>query len=114
MTKKLEDMLRKLKMEDIALAKQILDEREYELWEPMWWTHENDDWVYLLYRSDGKIHTTWKGREAYEMYRDDPNFYLIMRKTKNLFPIYEVVLERNINGENPIRHTIHASQLPGV
>lgn len=114
MTKQLESLLRKLKMEDIALAKQIIDEREYELWEPMWWTHEVDEWLYVLYYDDGKTHLTHRGKEAYETYRDDERIYLIMRKTKHLFPLWEVVLERSVNGENPIRHGIHEDKLPGL
>ena len=114
MTKNLEGQLRKLKMEDIALAKQIIEEREYELWEPMWWTHEMDEWLYVLYYDDGKTHLTHKGKEAYETYCEDERIYLIMRKTKHLFPLWEVVLERSVNGENPIRHKLHESELPGL
>ena len=114
MTKQLESLLRKLKMEDIAMAKQIIDEREYELWLPMWWTHDVDEWLYVLYYNDGKTYTTWKGKEAYERYCEDERIYLIMRKTKNLFPLWEVVLERKVNGENPIRHGIHESELPDL
>ena len=80
-------------MEDIALAKQIIEEREYELWEPMWWTHEVDEWLYVLYYDDGKTNLTHKGKEAYETYCEDERIYLIMRKTKHLFPLWEVVLE---------------------
>lgn len=116
MTKKQMEFLLNIKMEDLDLVKELIAKREEELWEPMWWTHECDQWFYYLYYQNGEYYMTWKGKEAYEKFMDDDRFVKIVRKTKNLFPTCQTIVERKVcgKGKDRVRYQVYEDKLPGL
>ena len=51
-----------------------------------------DDYLYIIYYPNGETHMTTKGAEAYKNYLEAG--VRLERKTKDLFPIYETLLEK--------------------
>ena len=57
------------------------------------WT---DNYIYVVYYLNGEYHYYCKGKEAYKRYLNDADAIKVARKTKDLFPNYETILEKEI------------------
>lgn len=55
-----------------------------------------DDYIYVVYYIDGEYHSYCKGCDAYERYMRDADAVSIKRKTKDLFPVYEDLIEKEL------------------
>lgn len=53
-----------------------------------------DNYYYIVYYKDGNYVTDCIGEKAYKKYMDDDDAVRIARKTKELFPKFETLLEK--------------------
>lgn len=95
MTKEqISDYIKSLNVADLDIIKSMVLEREDELYEERWYTHDRiDDYLYIVHYKDGHTHLTCKGKDSYEEYINSDDAVWIERKTKDLFPTFEF-LER--------------------
>lgn len=68
-------------------------EEVYDEKENFMYHDEIDDYIYVVYYLDRKVYYC-KGKEAYENYIRDDEALSVYRKTKDLFPTYELLLEK--------------------
>lgn len=80
----------------LALKSAIEDmiEENYNLKENFYLHDRTDDYIYICVYEDGSIHYDYLGSRAYKRYLDDDRIVAIKRKTKDLFPAYEDLLEK--------------------
>ena len=83
---------------DLQIIQKILDEqleKEYEKPENFMFHTTVDDYLYVVYYQDGTSNLFCIGADAYERYMKRSDAIRVERKTKNLFPSYEVILKRH-------------------
>lgn len=70
MTKEqISDYIKSLNVADLDIIKSMVLEREDELYEERWYTHDRiDDYLYIVHYKDGHTHLTCKGKDSYEEY----------------------------------------------
>ena len=66
----------------------------YDLVENFMYHDKIDSYIYEIRYDNGKKYVDYIGQRAYEKYIDDENAISIYRKTKDLFPTYELLLEK--------------------
>lgn len=69
-------------------------ERNYELKDNFRYHDELDGYFYIVRFGNGEYNLYCKGKEAYERYSRDENAIRVERKTKNLYPTYETLIQR--------------------
>ena len=69
-------------------------EENYNLKENFYLHDKTDDYIYICVYEDGEIHRDYLGSRAYKRYLEDDRIVAIKRKTKDLFPTYEDLLEK--------------------
>lgn len=69
-------------------------ERNYELKDNFMYHDEIDSYFYVVRYSNGEYNLFCKGKDAYDRYRRDKDAICIERKTKNLRPTYETLIQR--------------------
>lgn len=69
-------------------------EENYNLKENFYLHDRTDDYIYICVYDDGSIHYDYLGSRAYKRYLDDDRIVALKRKTKDLFPAYEDLLEK--------------------
>ena len=80
---------------DLDAIKKMIEEREAEMYEEAWWTHETiDDYLYKVHYQDGHTHITCKGADSYREYIRNDDAVWIERYTKDLFPTYEFLMRK--------------------
>lgn len=85
----------KLSGEQLKRFKQLLDKKFDEVVKEdrNYMMHDFiDDYMYYVYYADGTRHLCLKGEDAYNNYMSDG--IRLERKTKDLFPMYETLLEK--------------------
>lgn len=90
-----------------ALIEDKIDEY-YHLPENFYLHEKNDDYLYNVMYLDGSKHLYSKGAEAYrEMLKNDRAIGII-RKSKDLFPVYELMMvkETDEREQEKIRHQL--------
>ena len=83
---------------DLQIIQKILDEqleKEYEKPENFMFHTTVDDYLYVVYYQDGTSNLFCIGADAYERYMKRSDAIRVERKTKNLFPSYEVILKKH-------------------
>ena len=55
-----------------------------------------DDYIYIVHYFDESFHYLCRGKDAYEEFIRDPKAVKISRKTKDLFPTYEDLIEKEL------------------
>lgn len=83
--------------EYIEKIRELIDEnveRNYELKENFKFHDEIDSYFYIVRYSNGDYNLFYKGKEAYDRFKREESAIRIERKTKNLFPTYETLIER--------------------
>lgn len=91
---------------DLQIIKDMIDEQveiEYDKTENFMYHESIDDYLYLVYYSDGSKNLFCIGADAYERYTKREDAVRIERKTKNLFPTYEVIMKKNERKQKTIR-----------
>ena len=68
----------------------------YHLKENFYLHEEHDDYIYIIDYIDGSHHYEYIGARAYRKYIGDSSAIAIRRKTKDLFPVYETLLEKEV------------------
>lgn len=53
-----------------------------------------DDYIYIVYYFDDSYHSYCRGADAYNEYMKNDFAIKIGRKTKDLFPVYEMLLKK--------------------
>lgn len=53
-----------------------------------------DDYIYITYFEDGSYYYDMTGASAYKRYKNNPGAVKICRKTKDLKPKYQTILEK--------------------
>ena len=80
---------------DLDAIKKMIEDREEEMYEEAWWTHETiDDYLYKVHYQDGHTHITCKGADSYREYIKSDDAVWIERYTKDLFPTYEFLMRK--------------------
>ena len=74
------------------IDKQI--EKNYNLKENFMLHEGLDEYLYIIHFADGHRYIEQKGKKAYEMYINDIQAVSLERKTKDLFPKYELLLTK--------------------
>ena len=69
-------------------------ERNYELKDNFKFHDEIDSYFYIVRYTNGEYNLYAKGKDAYDRYRRDENAVCVERKTKNLYPTYETLIQR--------------------
>lgn len=84
----------------LALKKMIEDQIEYarHLKENFYLNEQTDDYIYIVRYNDGSFHYVFKGAEAYNEYIES-GAVMLERKTKDLFPKFEILMERRNESE---------------
>ena len=83
---------------DLQIIQNLLIEQlelEYEKPENFMYHTTTDNYLYLVYYQDGTSNLFCIGADAYERYMKRSDAIRVERKTKNLFPSYEVILKRH-------------------
>lgn len=92
------DYLANISAADLDAVKKIIADREEALYEERWWTHDKiDDYLYYVYYEDG---TSWMhciAKYVYDEYMRNDRAVMLKRKTKDLFPTWETLLEKERN-----------------
>lgn len=89
------DMLRRMPLADFDVYLKAVAKVEKERYREMWYTHDNvDDYIYIVHYSDGHTHMTCKGKESYTEYMASDDAVMLERKTKDLFPTYQTLLQK--------------------
>lgn len=80
----------------LALKKMVEDQIKYakHLKENFYLNELTDDFIYIVWYMDGSYHYMFKGAEAYNEYIDNPRAIKLERKTKDLFPKFEMLMEK--------------------
>ena len=68
----------------------------YHLKENFYLHEEHDDYIYVIEYADGSKYHDYIGARAYRKYINDCDAIAIGRKTKDLFPTYEPLLEKEV------------------
>ena len=68
----------------------------YNLKENFYLHDKTDDYIYRIVYADGHIYYDCIGKRAYEKFTLDSDAVRIERKTKDLFPTVELLLEKAI------------------
>lgn len=87
---------------DLIALKEMIDEQiEYSrhLKENFYLNDSTDDYIYIVRYNDNSYHYVFKGAEAYNEYIDHNDAIRIERKTKDLFPIFELLMEKKNESE---------------
>lgn len=80
---------------DLEALKKLIAEKEEEDYDLTWWTHDHiDDYLYYVFYEDGSKWCHYLGKTAYEEYVRNDRAVCMKRKTKDLFPTWEDLLER--------------------
>ena len=83
--------------EDLEQLKEKITERQNylrSLVENFLYNEFKDDYIYVTYFEDGSYHYDMTGANAYKRYMSEPGAIRISRKTKDLRPKYETILEK--------------------
>lgn len=85
----------------IALKKMVEDQIEYarHLKENFYLNDQFDNFIYIVLYDNGEYRYMFKGNEAYNEYKDNPAAIRLERKTKDLFPKFEILMERRNESE---------------
>lgn len=92
---------------DLQLIKDLVNAQidiEYEKPENFMYHKKIDDYLYLVYYQDGTFNLFCIGADAYERFMKRDDAVRVERKTKDLFPKYEVILKKNERKQKTIRH----------
>ena len=90
---------------ELEHLKQIIDEQiqiDYEKKDNFMLHDTLDDYLYVVYFENGTYHSFCKGKDAYERDKED-DAVKVVRKSKDLFPTIEILLEKN-NEQERVRH----------
>ena len=82
---------------DLQRVKEIVDEQlqfDYEKPENFMLHEKTDDYLYEVYMNDNSKITFCIGKKAYKEYQENKRAVSIYRKTKDLFPERELLIER--------------------
>lgn len=82
---------------DLMKVKNMVNERiekEYHKKENFMYHDKIDDYIYMVHYEDGDSRTFCFGKKAYDEYIRSKSAYKITRKTKDLFPVYEFLIEK--------------------
>lgn len=87
----------------LALKKMVEDQIEYakHLKENFYLNELTDDFIYIVWYMDGSYHYMFKGAEAYNEYIGNQRATKLERKTKDLFPKFELLMEKG-NGKERV------------
>lgn len=89
----------KLTSKDLISLKEQIDkqlEEIYDRTENFYLHEEKDDYIYIVHYLDGHTHIDYIGAKSYEEYMSHADAIKLERKTKNLFPKYETLMEKGI------------------
>lgn len=92
---------------DLKLIKKMVDEQikaDYEKIENFMYHETVDEYLYVVNYEDGTSNLFSIGADAYERYRKRSDAISVERKTKRLFPTYEIILSRDERKQKAIRH----------
>ena len=93
------DQLVSLSSQDLLALKAQIDQQLQNIYDlkENFFTHETtDDYIYIVTYLDGHDHIDYIGARAYKEYIDNVDAIRIDRKTKDLFPKYEILLEKEM------------------
>lgn len=68
-----------------------------------------DDYIYIVRFKNGKYHYVFKGAEAYKEYIENDYACKLERKTKELFPVFEILMEKK-NEKERVRSKVSQSK----
>lgn len=92
---------------DLQIIQNLLNEQlelEYERKENFMFHTTVDNYLYIVYYKDGTSNLFCIGADAYERFIKRDDAVRVERKTKDLFPKYEVILKKNERKQKTIRH----------
>lgn len=95
----------------LALKRMIEEQIDYarHLKENFYLNEQTDDFIYIIRYKDGSYHYVFKGAEAYNEYVESKDAVSIERKTKDLFPKFEILMRKE-NGSEGIRSAISQNE----
>lgn len=85
---------------DLHELKRLIEQKiqeEYDLPENFMHHDKVDDYIYIVEYFDGSYHYDCIGKRSYEEYIGNVNAVRIRRKTKELYPTYETLLEKEVS-----------------
>ncbi len=85
---------------DLNELKKLIDlkiQEEYDRTENFMLHERIDDYIYIVYYFDDSYHYYCIGADAYNEYIRNEYAVKIGRKTKDLFPTYEMLMEKEIS-----------------
>lgn len=96
----------------IALKKMVEEQIEYarHLKDNFYLNDQFDNFIYIVFYANGEYHYIFKGKDAYNEYKDNPAAIRLERKTKDLFPKFEILMEK-WNEEKGIRSTVSQNEI---
>lgn len=96
----------------LALKEMVEDQIQYakHLKENFYLNNTADDYIYIVHYRNGKYHYVFKGAEAYNEYMGNDKAWKLERKSKELFPTYESLLEKNY-GKERVRSELSQNEI---
>ena len=89
----------RLASQDLIKLKEQIDRQLEEIYERKenFYLHEKiDDYIYIVHYLDGHTHMDYIGARSYNEYISNEDAIKIERKTKDLFPTYETLMEKGL------------------
>lgn len=84
---------------DLTKLKELIEEKiqeDYHRKENFMLHDRIDDYIYLVYYLDNEYHYYYKGKDAYDEYIKNVEAVKIVRKSKDLFPTFETLIEKEM------------------
>ena len=96
----------------LELKKMVDDQIQYakHLKENFYLNDTTDNYIYIVRYRNGKYHYVFKGADAYKEYMNSDYACKLDRKTKNLFPTYESLMEKNY-GKERVRSELSQNEI---
>lgn len=82
-------------LDQLNVLKDLIDKRMEQIYDDNFQIHEKiDEYLYYVVYDDLSHHLYCKGADAYRHYTNDINAVRIERKTKDLFPSWELMMTK--------------------
>lgn len=92
------EVIRTLNTTDLDAIKKMIAQEERSRYDQMWWTHDRvDNYLYYVFYEDGSYWMHCIASKVYNEFIKNDKAVCIKRKTKDLFPVWETMIEKERN-----------------
>lgn len=98
------NFIHSLNATDFNNLREFIKKEEKSRYDEMWWTHNRiDNYLYYVYYKDGSEWMHCIAKKVYDEYISNENAICIKRKTKDLFPTWETLMEKKNHEQKGLR-----------